>query len=139
MISSISKEYEESFKLLGLQVNNNFNNLFNLNDINANEDNYLYGYFVDNILVGFIHVIKLIDELEIINIVVDKEYRGRGIGKELLTFIINSFDDIKNIFLEVSDKNDIAIKLYESNGFSIINVRKNYYKDSDALIMRKDV
>jgi ribosomal protein S18 acetylase RimI-like enzyme len=42
------------------------------------------------------------------------------------------------IFLEVSDKNIHAIKLYERNGYEKISVRKNYYSDgSDAIIMQK--
>ena len=37
--------------------------------------------------------------------------------------------------LEVRQSNFKAINLYEKCGFKVIYVRKNYYKDENALIM----
>ena len=41
------------------------------------------------------------------------------------------------VLLEVAQTNESARALYESCGFLIINRRKNYYMDSDALIMER--
>ena len=41
------------------------------------------------------------------------------------------------ILLEVAETNTPARKLYESFGFNVIHRRKNYYADSDALIMER--
>ena len=41
------------------------------------------------------------------------------------------------INLEVSSKNLTAIQLYKSFGFKEVGVRKNYYKDCDALLYTK--
>ena len=39
--------------------------------------------------------------------------------------------------LEVKEDNLKAISLYKKHGFKVIHIRKNYYKDKDALIMEK--
>lgn len=44
-----------------------------------------------------------------------------------------------NISLEVNEKNDIAIKLYEKYGFKKVGIRKKYYNGIDnAIIMTKN-
>ena len=56
-----------------------------------------------------------------------------------MEYIIN-FCNAKNmniINLEVSSKNLTAIQLYKSFGFKEVGVRKNYYKDCDALLYTK--
>ena len=40
--------------------------------------------------------------------------------------------------LEVRSKNINAIRLYQKYDFKIINIRKNYYKDDDAIIMERN-
>ena len=52
--------------------------------------------------------------------------------------------DMKNrgaavCFLEVRSKNSAAIALYESFGFQKISLRKHYYKDDDAVVMKKEL
>lgn len=74
---------------------------------------------------------------DITNVAVSKEYRGRGIASRLLTKAIDyaKYNEVSNIFLEVRTGNNIAIKLYEKNGFKQISRRKKYYEDGeDALI-----
>jgi ribosomal-protein-alanine N-acetyltransferase len=44
--------------------------------------------------------------------------------------------NINEITLEVRESNSVAIKLYESYGFKIATVRKNYYSNNEnALLM----
>ena len=56
-----------------------------------------------------------------------------------MEYIINfcKKKNIKLINLEVSSKNLTAIQLYKSFGFKEVGVRKNYYKDCDALLYTK--
>ena len=42
----------------------------------------------------------------------------------------------KTITLEVSSKNEAAIALYKKSDFKEVGIRKNYYEDSDAIIMK---
>ena len=53
----------------------------------------------------------------------------------IINFCIEKNMNIIN--LEVSSKNLTAIQLYKSFGFKEVGVRKNYYKDCDALLYTK--
>lgn len=89
-------------------------------------------------IVGFAGVIDTVDQLEITNIVVRKDFRKKGIGNELLTELIKlaKENDKEKITLEVNNTNLVAIKLYEKNGFKNVGFRKKYYNNTyDANIM----
>lgn len=89
-------------------------------------------------IVGFAGVIDTVDQLEITNIVVRKDFRKKGIGNELLTELIKlaKENDKEKITLEVNNTNLAAIKLYEKNGFKNVGFRKKYYNNTyDANIM----
>ena len=53
------------------------------------------------------------------NIVVKKSYRNQGIGKSLLSELINLARQTKlnSIMLEVNSKNEVAIELYKKFEF----------------------
>ncbi len=139
MIKKINIDDLITFNNIGVQVNNNFLALFNLKDIINSDYEYVFGYYIDNKLVGFIHISKLYENVDIINIVVDSSYRKQGIGSKLLNFIISLFDDCKTILLEVNENNKDAINLYKRNNFKVINIRTKYYGNDNALIMKRDV
>lgn len=90
-------------------------------------------------IVGFAGIILLPDDAEITNIVTKKSERKKGIGNLLLAKIIEiAKKDKTNISLEVNEKNEIAIKLYEKYGFEKVGIRKKYYNGTDnAIIMTK--
>ena len=139
MVNKIGLKDCNDFYNLGQQVNSNFNNLFNLEDILKSDIDYLFGYYIDDKLVGFIHINKLYENIDIINVVVDKEYRRKGIGNKLINYVVDLFDDVSSIMLEVNEHNESAIQLYTVNKFEVINRRKKYYGNDDALIMKRDV
>ncbi len=93
----------------------------------------------DSKIVGFAGIILLPDDVEITNIVTKKSERKKGIGNLLLAKIIEISKKYKNnISLEVNEKNEIAIKLYEKYGFEKVGIRKKYYNGTDnAIIMTK--
>lgn len=94
---------------------------------------------IGNEIVGFAGIKIILDEADIMNIVTKKSFRNKGIGsfllKNLITISKNS--KVKSINLEVNEENLSAIHLYEKNGFEIIGTRKNYYKNKNAIIMKK--
>ena len=139
MISSLDIKDIDSFNRIGLLVNNNFVNLFKLEYIIDSKDEDVYGYYDNDKLVGFIHVLKTFECLEIINVVVDTDYRKKGIATKLIDYLNECYDDVEYILLEVNEKNSNAINLYNKLGFNVINVRKKYYGNDDALIMRREV
>lgn len=81
---------------------------------------------------------KIIDQGDINNIAVKKEYRNMGFGKMLMEALIEKAKEqkIKAITLEVRVTNKSAINLYKKLGFKEAGIRKKYYSDNeDALIM----
>lgn len=89
-------------------------------------------------LFGFAGFKRTLDTADIMNIVVKKSFRNKGIGKKLLDFLIKEAkkQNIKNIFLEVNKNNFPALKLYKNFGFKEIGIRKNYYQNSDGINMK---
>lgn len=97
-------------------------------------------------IAGFALVRIAADEAELLTIAVDPKWRGKGLGHALLQA---AFDDLlmspaRRMFLEVSEDNVAAIKLYERHGFARIASRKGYYPKPDgtaatALVMARDL
>ena len=139
MINSVNIKDNERFIEIGLLVNGDFSKLFNLEFIINSDSEDVIGYYDNNKLVGFIHVLKTFECVEIINVVVDTEYRKQGIASKLINYVVDYYDDLEYILLEVNEHNEKAINLYNKLEFKVINVRKKYYGNDDALIMRKEV
>lgn len=135
MISKLTKEEVQEVIQLGKMLNPNFSKLFHIENLNPNETIYIYKE--NNINKGFIHIQNGLDIIDLLNIIVKPEYQNQGIGSVLLKYIIDNKQD-KKIMLEVRSKNINAIKLYQKYDFKIINIRKNYYKDDDAIIMERN-
>ncbi|MFC2434992.1 MAG: GNAT family N-acetyltransferase, partial [Peptidiphaga sp.] len=45
----------------------------------------------------------------------------------------------ETVFLEVRSRSEGARALYEGRGFVPVGLRSRYYRDDDALVMRRDV
>ncbi len=80
-------------------------------------------------------------ESELLNIAIAPEYQQRGLGRQLLQWMIfqASQQGAESIFLEVRRSNLGAQRLYESEGFNEIGERRGYYPDhggkrEDALL-----
>ncbi|MCX7856455.1 MAG: ribosomal protein S18-alanine N-acetyltransferase [Deltaproteobacteria bacterium] len=97
------------------------------------------GLEVDGELIGYIMCLLASDECHILNFAVDPRFRGRGYGSELLSIALDTLQKkgIRHVFLEVREKNLVALRLYIKSGFKIVGKRKRYYEDSgeDALVM----
>ncbi|MHA6792768.1 ribosomal protein S18-alanine N-acetyltransferase [Pseudonocardia bannensis] len=80
-------------------------------------------------------------EAEIHTIGVDPAYQRRGIGRALLLGLLGVADAVgATVFLEVRTDNVAAQALYEAEGFTVVGLRKRYYRPSgaDAYTMRRD-
>lgn len=80
-------------------------------------------------------------EGHILNLAVDPGLRRTGIAKRLLVFVLRFFIDrgVEEVFLEVRENNAAAISLYQGFGFETLFVRKRYYGDEDAIVMRRSL
>lgn len=88
-------------------------------------------------VVGYIGVFDIIDDYNIIGIAVKKEYQNKKIGTQLIDKVIDEArkNGVKTLSLEVDSLNNKAVEFYKKKGFVVTNIRKNYYKNNDALIM----
>ena len=94
----------------------------------------------DDKVLGFVLIEETPYDFDILEIVVDQELRGRGIGTMLLKRVFDyaKLTHKEKATLEVASDNKNAIMFYEKFGFSQIGMRKNYYKNgNDALIFQK--
>lgn len=92
-------------------------------------------YKLDDI-IGFIVYSIMYERAEIDFFAVDERYRGRGISQKLFDYLVESLK-CDSISLEVNSNNKRAIGFYVKNGFKKVSIRKNYYKDSDGILMIK--
>lgn len=92
-------------------------------------------------IVGFAGIMLIVDEAELLNIAVRKDYQGQGIGQLLLKKVIEEGQarGAGRMLLEVRRSNISAIKLYYKNLFSVLGERENYYSNptEDAIILEK--
>ena len=98
----------------------------------------------DNILGYMISKITNQDS-HILNLTIDSEYRGLGIGSSFIDLMIKKckLHRSEYIYLEVRINNTIARSLYQKFGFRSIGVRKNYYRNKtgreDAIVYRRNL
>ena len=81
-------------------------------------------------------------EADILTVGVISKYRGQGIARALMAGITDWAIAQGSIamMLEVKTDNVEAISLYETLGYSKLNVRKDYFGSGlDALVMRKEL
>ena len=124
---------------IGLLIKENFSTIYNIEENIKNDYVHIYVYEEDNKVLGFIHIEEHFEITDVINIAVDSSYQGKGIGRELLQYVIDN-TEAEKIMLEVKDINIPAIKLYTKLGFNQIHVRNNYYEDgSNAIIMERSI
>lgn len=94
-----------------------------LDDKDNSVDTIHIGYFLGNILVGVARLIDMDkDVIHIGRVVIDKEYRGQGIGRELIIGCENIAQQIlkRKIIIELSAQIQ-AEKFYESLGYNRVN------------------
>ncbi len=89
---------------------------------------------LDRKIVGYAVVMLSPGEAHILNICIDPDYQAKGLGRHLLRYLIKSTNqtDIDMVLLEVRRSNTNAQRLYLSEGFHELGVRKAYYPAQDG-------
>ena len=106
------------------------------------EDTKIFGLMLKNLIIGICVFQVVLDEAQINYFVVNKNFRKRGFGTYLMSYLIKECKklNINKLFLEVSHTNLTAEKFYNRFDFSTIGIRRNYYKDgADALLKEKKI
>jgi len=91
-------------------------------------------------IVGYLILMTVHPDGEILNLAVMPEYRRQGLADRLFDACADYCRSagMEMLFLEVRASNTPAISLYEKRGFVTVGRRKNYYRypREDALVMR---
>ena len=90
-------------------------------------------------VIGYIIYWHIREDVQVNNIAVHPDFRGKGIGEALMRHVIDRVRKNGATFmtLEVRLSNAAAVTLYKKLGFDILGTRKNYYTnpDEDAFLM----
>lgn len=95
----------------------------------------------DDLPRGYLVVQRAADTAEILNLAVTPGARRQGLAGRLLERGLRFLQRAGSVavFLEVRRSNRPAIKLYSSHGFTLVGVRRGYYRTplEDALVLRR--
>lgn len=94
-------------------------------------NHYVVHRDADGAIDGYAGVALIGDEAEVHTIGVRPESQGAGIGRRLLRQLI-SVAGSRRMLLEVRTDNAPAIALYGSEGFTVVGIRRRYYRPSGA-------
>ncbi len=103
----------------------------------------VWGLFQADVLIGYSVMILVVDEAQLLNMSIAKNYQTQGWGRVLLDFVLNDAlaAGATAVFLEVRESNRIALQLYRVMGFAPFGLRKGYYaaqpEREAAVLMRK--
>lgn len=93
--------------------------------------------------VAFVAARIHIPEMDIVNLAVRPDQRGRGLGRRLLSSFLAEVAStgVRTVFLEVRAGNEEALKLYRRAGFRETQRRRNFYAEpvEDAILMRLEM
>ena len=94
--------------------------VFDMLHASTTHGNYVYGYFINDIMRGFIRIRykDTFNAYAISLLFVDPSFHNLRIGSKLLQFVIDQFGN-KDIVLNVFTDNSVAIHIYKKFGFII--------------------
>ena len=96
----------------------------------------------DGEIAGYGGVTVAADSADIDNIAVTEQYRGGGVGTDILNDLCAAAKEkgAVKVFLEVRVSNSPAMSMYLKNGFKGVYARTRYYTDGeDCLVMVKEL
>lgn len=99
----------------------------------------------DERIVGYGVLSIAAREAHVLNVCVDPQVQGQGIGRQVLRMLLRCarHHGADRIFLEVRPSNPHAIALYQDEGFNEIGRRPRYYPAvggrEDALVMAMEL
>ena len=96
----------------------------------------------DGGIAGYVCLMSLFEEAQILDIAVAPDQRGRGVGRLLMekALAVAHERGAEIMALEVRESGAAAIGLYQALGFKRVGIRANYYEASEnAVLMEKTI
>lgn len=106
-------------------------------ELAASGRTYLVAADADFRVVGYGGLMVVLPDAHVTTVAVDPARRGEHIGTRLMLALAHTArkSAAKSLTLEVRISNRAAQALYTKFGMAPVGVRKQYYRDEDALIM----
>ena len=94
-------------------------------------------------IIGYVIYWHVRNEVQISNIAIAPGYRQMGVGEGVLRKVLLEMRQkgASFVFLEVRPSNLVARHLYEKLGFTMLGLRRGYYRNpsEDAIVMGKSL
>lgn len=107
----------------------------------VNVSSYFWVLGLEDEVIGYGGFWLVVDEAHITKVTIARPYRGRGLGRELLSFLLREAERLSanTARLEVGEHNGSARRLYERLGFIAVGLRRGYYAKTNesAIVMVK--
>ena len=91
----------------------------------------------DGDIVGYGGLLLVAEDAHVTSLAIDPRARRRRLGTRLMLALVDAglAAGARHLTLEVRISNEGARHLYQRFGFAPVGVRKDYYRDEDALVM----
>ncbi len=91
----------------------------------------------DGAVIGYGGMLTVENDAHITTLAVDPQARRQRLGTRMMVALVDAALDmgVSHVTLEVRMSNEAAQALYQRFGFAPVGLRKNYYRDEDALVM----
>lgn len=138
-IEIVKPEIKDAVAIADIEANTMTYNVLNRHQIESilrSKSGLNYVAKVNGEIVGFV-LAECSDEINIVSLAVDPDFRNLGIATKLIDMLNKSLNsNCTVISLEVKKDNARAYVLYEKLGFKVRRIRKKYYDDgSDCIEM----
>ena len=93
---------------------------------------------VSDKVIGYTFGRRVNQKAKISRVAVDPQYRGEGVGHQLVNQLLSYFKKkkVRNVFVEVQVNNQGSIKFFQSFHFRIKKTLEKYYRDgTDGYLM----
>ena len=105
--------------------------------LSGKTENRIWIYELNKIIIGFIIDLRCANEVNILNIAIEKSFQNKGHGFNMVYNYLKSLPQKCTVLLEVKKNNYKALKIYSKLNFQKLYIRKAYYNDgADAVNMR---
>jgi ribosomal protein S18 acetylase RimI-like enzyme len=86
-----------------------------------NNSLHIVGAFDNNKLIGFIRCVGDGEHIVVVqDLIIDPEYQRRGIGKDLLSKIMQKYSEVRSFMIITDIDDEVANKFYQSLSFKKI-------------------
>lgn len=141
MIRDFLEKDIESIHILGNCLTSNFSKANNLLEMKESPYTRILVFEEEKKIKGFLMYTELNETADVVELIVQEEYRRQNIATCLLDYMISGLkNSVQLITLEVRKSNESAIQLYQKFGFEIVHIRQKYYIDGeDAYLMGRRI